>query len=110
MLKIKFRDHQSSKHPQEWTKSGLRSKNGFQKKMVISRWGASKVRSCFGPLICRIWMDEDRVLHREPLVTLELALVEAIDLVGRLTLPRRPARLRRLVTPHGGSVRCFLYN
>ena len=54
--------------------------------------------------MCRIWMDEDRVLHREPLATLELALVEAIELVGRLTLARRPARLRRLVTPHGGSV------
>ena len=50
VLKIKFRDHQSSKHPQEWTKSGLRSKNGFQKKMVISRWGASKSRSNPGAL------------------------------------------------------------
>ena len=50
MLKIKFRDHQSSKHPQEWTKSGLRSKIGFQKKMVISRWGASKSRSNPGAL------------------------------------------------------------
>ena len=54
--------------------------------------------------MCRIWMDEDRVLHREPLATLELALVEAMELVGRLTLARRPARLRRLVIPHGGSV------
>ena len=36
--------------------------------------------------VCRIWMDKDRVLHREPLVPLELAVVEAIDLVGRLTL------------------------
>ena len=54
--------------------------------------------------MCRIWIDEDRVFHREPLVTLELALVEAIDPVGRLTLERRPARLRRLVTPHRGSV------
>ena len=50
MLKINFRDHQSSKHPQEWTKSGLGSKNVFKRKMVISRWGASKSRFHPGPV------------------------------------------------------------
>ena len=52
MLKINFWDHQSSKHPQEWTKSGLRSKNWFLEKLVIFRWGASKLRFHPGALIC----------------------------------------------------------
>ena len=51
VLKFDFWDHQSSKHPQEWTKSGLRSKIWVFLKMVISRCGASSARFYPGALI-----------------------------------------------------------